>query len=90
MRYQIRSKGGAEFDVADGAQLVRLLRQHLLDMDDEVRRKGQENWRRIRDIPEYAQMIKGEKVDAARFRTVFLITLLVACLVLILAIFSRL
>lgn len=90
MRYQIRSKGGAELNVADGKQLVRLLNQRLLDMDDEVRRTGEERWRRIRDIPEYAQMLHAEKQDIARFRAIFLITLLLASIAAIVAVLSRL
>ncbi|HWV39685.1 MAG TPA: hypothetical protein VN033_14545 [Vulgatibacter sp.] len=90
MRYQVRSKGGKELNVADGKQLVRLLNQRLLDLDDEVRRKGEERWRRIGDIPEYAQMIHAEKQDIARFRAIFLVTLLLASLAAIVAVLSRL
>lgn len=90
MRYQVRSKGGAELNVADGKQLVRLLNQRLLDMDDEVRRTGEERWRRIGDIPEYAQMLHAEKQDIARFRAIFLITLLLASVAAVVAVLSRL
>jgi len=90
VRYQVRSKGGAELNVADGKQLVRLLNQRLLDMDDEVRRKGEERWRRIGDIPEYAQMLHAEKQDIARFRAIFLVTLLLASVAAIVAVLSRL
>jgi len=90
LRYQVRSKGGKELNVADGKQLVRLLNQRLLDLDDEVRRKGEERWRRIGDIPEYAQMIHAEKQDIARFRAIFLVTLLLASLAAIVAVLSRL
>ena len=90
-RYQVRSKkGGAELNVADGKQLVRLLEQRLLDKDDELRRAGEERWRRIGDIPEYAHMLRSEKQDLARFRAVFLVTLLLAALAVVVAIFSRL
>ncbi len=90
MRYHIRSKGGEELEVADGKQVIRLLRQHFLDLDDEIRREGQEKWRRLGDIPEYASMMRAERLDARRFTTVFMITGMIALIAMIVAILIRL
>lgn len=77
MKYHIREPGSqGELTVPDGAYLVMLVRQKFLDPDDEVRRDGSEHWRRIRDVPEYAQMLRAEKNDASQFARVFVATTL--------------
>jgi hypothetical protein len=89
MKYQIRTQAGHELDVADGGHVVMLFRQKFLEPDDEIRRVGSEKWRKLRDIPEYAQMMRSEANDVTRFRMVFLVTALLACLGIVLAVFLR-
>lgn len=83
MRYYIRTKEGQELTVADGSHVVMLFRQKFLSPDDEIRREGSERWRRMRDIPEYAAMMRAERADASRLKGVFLIVTLVACLAIV-------
>lgn len=90
MRYQIRSKGGGELQVRDGTEVIRLLRQKFLEPEDEIRREGQEKWRKIGDIPEYASMLRAEKHDVRRFQRVLLVTALLACMIMIAAVLARL
>jgi len=84
LKYQIRTKSGEEL-TADGTHIVMLFRQKFLEPDDEIRREGSEKWRRLRDIPEYASMMRSEKSDATRLKRIFFITALVACLAIVAA-----
>lgn len=90
MRYQIRTGEGRELEVRDGAHLILLLRQKFLEGDDEIRRTGQERWRKLRDIPEYAEVLRSDKIDARRFQTIFFVTCLLGCIGIICAILYRL
>lgn len=90
MRYQIRTGEGRELEVRDGAHLILLLRQKFLEGEDEIRRKGQERWRKLRDIPEYAHILKEDKLDLRRFQTIFFVTLLLGCIAIICAVLYRL
>jgi hypothetical protein len=89
VRYHIRAPGSdGELTVPDGAYLVMLVRQKFLEPDDEVRREGSQHWRKIREVPEYAQMLRGEKRDASQFTRVFITTsLMFVALILLLVIF---
>lgn len=88
MKYQIRTKAGQELS-ADGQHIVMLFRQKFLDPDDEIRREGSEKWRRLRDIPEYASMMRSEQSDLARFKWIFFVTALLACLAIVAAALLR-
>jgi hypothetical protein len=90
MRYQIRTGEGRELEVRDGAHLILLLRQKFLEGEDEIRRKGQERWRKLRDIPEYADLLKEDKLDVRRFQMIFFVTALLGCIAIICAILYRL
>ena len=83
MRYYIRTREGQELTVTDGSHVVMLFRQKFLDPDDEIRSEGSDRWRRMRDIPEYAAMMRAERADASRLKGVFLIVTLVACLAIV-------
>lgn len=80
MKYHIRTQAGQELTVADGSHVVMLFRQKFLEPDDEIRKDGSEKWRKLRDIPEYASMMRSEKSDLKQFKLVFLIVALLACL----------
>ncbi|WP_373047994.1 hypothetical protein [Vulgatibacter sp.] len=84
MKYHIRTGSGDEL-TADGQQVVRLFRQKFLEPDDEIRKEGSEKWRKLRDIPEYASMMRSEKSDVARFKKIFFVTALLACLFIVIA-----
>ena len=68
MKYYIRTGKDGELQVASGAQLVILLRQHFLAPEDEVRREGSTRWRKLSEIPEYASMIRAERTDKLQFK----------------------
>ncbi|AKU90455.1 hypothetical protein [Vulgatibacter incomptus] len=89
MKYHIRSKGGQELTVPDGSHVIMLFRQRFLDPDDEIRRDDQQRWRRLRDVPEYASMMRAERHDTRRFKTVFLVTALLGVIGAIAAILAR-
>ena len=84
MKYEIRTHTGEEL-TADGNQVVRLFRQKFLEPHDEIRKVGAEKWRRIGDIPEYASMMQAERSDVTRFKRIFLITFMLACLAIVAA-----
>ena len=88
MKYEIRTRAGQEL-TADGSHVVMLFRQKFLEPDDEIRREGSEKWRKIRDIPEYASMMRSEQSDVARFKRIFFITALLACLAIVAAALFR-
>lgn len=89
MKYHIKTHGGEELTVADGSHVVMLFRQKFLDPDDEIRKEGSDRWRKLRDIPEYAQMMRSEKADMKQFRTIFVITAFLACLAVVAAAWFR-
>jgi hypothetical protein len=79
LKYHIREKqGGGELTVPDGSQLVRLVNQRLVEPDDEVRREGSEHWKKLREMPEFAQVMHNDRADAARFTRVLLMTAFMA------------
>jgi hypothetical protein len=85
VKYHIREPGSqGELTVPDGAYLVMLVRQKFLAPEDEVRREGSQHWRRIRDVPEYAQMLRAERHDATQFLRVFVATTLMALALVVL------
>jgi len=86
LRYEIRSKEGGELVVHDGRQVIMLVRQRFLEPDDEIRREGQEKWRKLKDIPEYAAMFKAEKYDLRRFQQILIFTALLGAVAVIAAI----
>lgn len=90
MRYEIRTGEGTKFDVADGAQLIMLLRQRFLDADDQIRRTGQERWRRLGDIPEYREILKDARVSRFPIKGIVFAAFLLACVAMILAVLIRL
>lgn len=71
MKYYIRTGNDEELLVPSGSQLVVLFRQRFLAPEDEVRREGSTRWRRLRDIPEYASMIRAEHVEKVQFKWIF-------------------
>ena len=71
MKYYVRTGETGELLVPSGAQLVILLRQRFLGPEDEVRREGSTRWRRLRDIPEFAAMLRSERVDRMQFKWIF-------------------
>ncbi len=75
MKYFVKTGDGTELTIVAGTQMVLLFRQGFLDADDQIRLDGSERWRRIGSIPEYAALIRDEKQDRRRFKTVFLVTL---------------
>ena len=83
MKYHIRTHEGRELTVADGSHIVMLFRQKFLEPDDEIRKEGSEKWRKLRDIPEYAAMMRAEQSDVTRIRKVFLVVFLLACLFIV-------
>lgn len=83
MKYYIRTREGEELTVADGSHVVMLFRQKFLSPDDEIRKEGSERWRRMRDIPEYASMMRQEQTDVSRFKNVFILVFLVFCLLIV-------
>ena len=83
MKYEIRTKAGQVLNVRDGSHIVMLFRQKFLEPDDEIRAQGAEKWRRLRDIPEYAAMMRSEESDIARFKKIFVLTALFACLFIV-------
>lgn len=85
MKYYIRTGEGEQLDVPDGSHLVMLFRQKFLDPEDEIRKEGSERWRKLKDIPEYAGMMRSEASDVARFKRIFMITAMVACLAIVAA-----
>lgn len=89
MKYHIRTNDGDELTVADGSHVVMLFRQKFLDPDDEIRREGSERWRKLRDIPEYAQMIRAEKSDLKQFRTIFVVTAFLGLIAIVAAALFR-
>lgn len=89
MKYHIRTNGGDELTVADGSHVVMLFRQKFLDPDDEIRREGSDRWRKLRDIPEYAQMIRAEKTDMRQFRTIFVVVAFLCLLAMVAAAWFR-
>lgn len=68
MKYYVRTGENEELLVPSGAQLVVLFRQRFLAPEDEVRREGSTRWRRLQDIPEYASMIRAERVEKVQFK----------------------
>jgi hypothetical protein len=84
VKYHIRTRSGQEL-TADGSHIVMLFRQKFLEPDDEIRKEGSEKWRKLRDIPEYASMMRSEAGDVARFKKIFFITALLACLAIVAA-----
>lgn len=90
MRYHIRTHTGEELVVPDGSHVVMLFRQKFLDADDQIRKEGSDRWRRLGDIPEYAAMLRAEKNDISRFKRIFLITTLLACLGIVAAAIANL
>lgn len=90
MRYEIRTGEGTKFDVADGAQLLMLLRQRFLDADDQIRRTGQERWRRLGDIPEYRDALKDAQASRIPIKGIVLAIFLLGCIAMILAVLYRL
>ncbi len=90
MRYQIRTGEGTQFDVADGAHLLMLLRQRFLDADDEIRAAGQTRWRRLGDIPEFSEVLREAHTPRIPVKAVLLIAFFLTCIVMILAILYRL
>ena len=85
MKYEIRTKSGQEL-TADGQHIVMLFRQKFLEPDDEIRREGSDKWRKLQDIPEYASMMRSEQSDVARFKKIFFVTALLACLAIVAAV----
>ena len=83
MKYYIRTREGEELTVSDGSHVVMLFRQKFLSPDDEIRREGSERWRKMRDVPEYASMMRQEQSDVSRFKNVFIVVLLGFCLLMI-------
>lgn len=68
MKYYIRTGSEEDLVVPSGAQLVLLFRQRFLAPEDEVRREGSTRWRKLRDIPEYAAMIRSEHAERLQFK----------------------
>ena len=85
MRYHIRTQDGDELVVPDGTHLVMLFRQKFLGPEDEIRKEGSQKWRKMGEIPEYASMLRSEKTDVARFKRIFFLTALLACLAIVAA-----
>jgi hypothetical protein len=77
MKYYIRTGNEDELVVPSGAQLVVLFRQRFLAPEDEVRREGSARWRKLRDIPEYASMIRAERTERLQFKWILYGVLLV-------------
>ncbi len=77
MKYYIRTgTNDEELVVPSGTALVMLFRQQFLSPDDEIRREGSTRWRKMRDIPEYAAMIRADRVDRVQFKwIVYAVTL---------------
>jgi len=90
MRYQIRTEDGTEFEIPDGAHLLMLLRQRFLDADDQIRRVGQSNWRRLGDIPEYQEILREARSSRFGLKSVLVVAFLLACIAMILVILYRL
>lgn len=90
MRYEIRTGEGTKFDVADGAQLLMLLRQRFLDADDEIRRTGQSRWRRLGDIPEYQDVLREARASRIPVKGIIFAIFLLSCVAMILAVLYRL
>ncbi len=68
MKYFIRTGEGRELTVPSGSHVVMLFRQHFLTPDDEIRQDGSKRWRRLRDVPEYASMVRSEEQDKKQFK----------------------
>ncbi len=90
MRYEIRTGEGTQFEVADGAQLIMLLRQQFLDADDQIRRRGQERWRRLGDIPEYREILKDVQAKKIPIQGILFAAFLLGCIAMIIAVLYRL
>ena len=58
MKYYIRTEAGRELVLQNGTQVVLLFRQHFLSPEDEIREDGSKRWRKLREVPEYASLIR--------------------------------
>jgi hypothetical protein len=68
MKYFIRTGDGRELEVRSGSHVVMLFRQHFLTPDDEIRKDGSTRWRKLREVPEYASMVRAEEHDKRQFK----------------------
>lgn len=90
MRYEIRTGEGTQFEVADAAHLLMLLRQRFLDADDQIRRRGQTNWRRLGDIPEYQDALRDARARRIPVAGIVMALFMVSCIAMILVVLYRL